>query len=200
MIKTIIFDIGNVLAGFEWREHFRRFGYSEEILERMAQATIGSGLWIEYDRGALTDEEVLQAFVDNDPGIEKELREALGSLRGMLTKYDYAIPWVQELKKKGYQVLVLSNFSKKAYEECSEVLGFLEYVDGGILSFRDKVIKPDPQIYQLLIDRYHLIPEECVFMDDMERNLRAAEEFGIHTIHFTDREYALQELRMLGVE
>lgn len=200
MIKTIIFDIGNVLAGFEWRQHFKRFGYSEEILERMAKATIDSGLWVEYDRGVLTDEEVLEKFVENDPGIEKELRESLSSLHGMLTKYDYAIPWVQELKAKGYQVLVLSNFSEKAYAECQEVLGFLEYVDGGILSFRDKVIKPDPQIYQLLIDRYKLIPEECVFMDDMERNLRGAEKFGIHTIHFTDREYALEELKKLGVE
>lgn len=200
MIKTIIFDIGNVLAGFEWREHFRRFGYSEEVLERMAKATIGSGLWVEYDRGTMTDEEVVQAFIDNDPGIEKELRESLNSLHGMLTKYDYAIPWVQELKAKGYQVLVLSNFSEKAYKECHEVLGFLEYVDGGILSYRDKVIKPDPQIYQLLIDRYHLVPEECVFMDDMERNLRGAEKFGIHTIHFTSREYALEELKKLGVE
>ena len=68
------------------------------------------------------------------------------------------------------------------------------------MSFRDKVVKPEPEIYQLLIDRYQLIPQECVFLDDTPKNLVAAEAFGIHTIHFTDREKAITELKKLGVE
>ena len=200
MIKTIIFDIGNVLAGFAWKPYFESFGYSKEILERMAKATVESCVWSAYDRGAMTDEELMEAFIQNDPEIEKQLREALTNISGMLEKYDYAIPWVKELKEKGYQVLVLSNFSHKAHEDCQNVLGFLDYVDGGILSYRDKVIKPEPEIYQLLIDRYQLVPEECVFLDDTPKNLEAAKVFGIHTIHFTDREKALEELRELGVE
>lgn len=200
MIKTIIFDIGNVLTGFEWEAFFQRFGYSEEILERIAKATVGSDIWAEYDRGVLSDEEVMDAFVKNDPGIEKELRESLKDIRGMLVRYDYAVPWIQELKSKGYQVLVLSNFAGRAYEECKEVLDFLEYVDGGILSYRDKVIKPQPEIYRLLLDRYSLDSQQCVFLDDTERNLKAAEQFGIHTIHFKNKEQAEQELKKLGVE
>lgn len=200
MIKTIIFDIGNVLAGFAWREYFQSFGYSKEVFQRISKATVESKIWAEYDRGALTDEEILDKFVENDPGIEKELRQSLTNIKGLLKKYDYAVPWVKELKEKGYQVLVLSNFASKAYTDCQEVLEFLKYVDGGILSFRDKVIKPEPEIYQLIIDRYGLVPEECVFLDDTEKNLRAAEEFGMHTIHFTERERALEELKKLGVE
>lgn len=200
MIKTIIFDIGNVLAGFAWREYFQSFGYSKEVFQRISKATVESKIWAEYDRGALTDEEILDKFVENDPGIEKELRQSLSNIKGLLKKYDYAVPWVKELKEKGYQVLVLSNFASKAYADCQEVLEFLKYVDGGILSFRDKVIKPEPEIYQLIIDRYGLVPEECVFLDDTEKNLRAAEEFGMHTIHFTGRERALEELKKLGVE
>lgn len=200
MIKTIIFDIGNVLAGFAWREYFQSFGYSKEVFQRISKATVESKIWAEYDRGALTDEEILDKFVENDPGIEKELRQSLTNIKGLLKKYDYAVPWVKELKEKGYQVLVLSNFASKAYTDCQVVLEFLKYVDGGILSFRDKVIKPEPEIYQLIIDRYGLVPEECVFLDDTEKNLRAAEEFGMHTIHFTERERALEKLKKLGVE
>lgn len=199
MIKTVIFDIGNVLAGFAWEAYFRSFGYPEEIYQRLAKATVGSCSWQEHDRGALSDEEILNLFIENDPGIEKELRETLGSITGMLVRYDYAIPWIQELKGKGYQVLVLSNFAKKAYEDCRDVLDFLDYVDGGILSFRDKVVKPEPEIYRLLLERYDLRPEECVFLDDTAKNLPAAEAFGIHTIHFKNREQAAEELKKLGV-
>ncbi|MGN0329752.1 MAG: HAD family hydrolase [Kineothrix sp.] len=194
MIKTIIFDIGNVLAGFAWKEYFRSFGYSQEILERIAAATVGSGFWGEYDRGILSDEEIMELFIRNDPGIERELRESLGDVSGMVVRYGYAVPWVKELKERGYQVLVLSNFGRKGYEDCKDALDFLEYVDGGILSFQVKVIKPEPEIYRILLERYELVPEECVFLDDTEENLRGAERFGIKTVHFRSREQARQEM------
>lgn len=200
MIRTIIFDIGNVLAGFEWQGFFRKFGYSEEIYERLCKATVMSGTWAEYDRGAMSDEEILGAFIKNDPGIEQELRDSLANINGMVVKYDYAIPWIKVLKEKGYQVLVLSNFAGRVLEECKEALDFLEYVDGGILSYKYKIIKPEPEIYQLLIEKYQLNPQECVFMDDIERNLEGAEAFGMHTIHFKNREQALEELRGKGVK
>ena len=199
MITTVIFDIGNVLAGFAWKEYFLRFGYSEETFQRLVKATVGNRSWQEHDRGALSDEEILNLFIENDPGIEKELRETLDNINGMLVRYDYAIPWIQELKEKGYRVLVLSNFAHKAYEDCKDVLDFLDYVDGGILSFRDKVVKPEPEIYRLLLERYDLKAEECVFLDDTEKNLPMAREFGIHTILFKDKEQAVEELKMLGV-
>ena len=118
----------------------------------------------------------------------------------MITRYDYAIPWVQELKQKGYRCLYLSNFSHKAETECADALDFLPYMDGGILSYKEKVIKPQPEIYQRLIDRYGLIPEECVFLDDTLPNVVAAREMGMHAIHFKDREQALDELRGFGVD
>ena len=96
--------------------------------------------------------------------------------------------------------MYLSNFSEKAETDCARALDFIPYMDGGILSYQEKVIKPMPEIYQLLIDRYDLKPEECVFMDDTLVNLEGAERFGIHTIHFHDREQAVMELRKLGVD
>lgn len=200
MITTIIFDIGNVLADFTWEEHYRSFGYSEEILERLAKATVKSPLWNEYDRGVMSDEEIIQGFVENDPGIEKEIRETLRDKGSMVIRNDYAIPWIQALKGKGYRCLYLSNFSRSSHADCAAALDFLPFMDGGILSYEDKVIKPMPEIYQLLIDRYGLVPEECVFLDDTQRNLDAAERFGIHTIHFENQAQAISDLKKLGVE
>ncbi len=200
MITTIIFDIGNVLADFVWEEHYRSFGYEGEMLSRIANATVKSPMWNEYDRGAMSDEEILQGFIDNDPEIEDILRKVLEDVGTMVHRNDYAIPWIEELKSKGYRCLYLSNFSRKAEKECAYALDFIPYMDGGILSYQDKVIKPMPEIYQLLIDRYNLVPQECVFMDDTVRNLEGAEKFGIHTIHFISQKQAIEELRKLGVD
>ena len=200
MIKTIIFDIGGVLAGFDWRTFYEGQGFGGEMIERLADATVRSEVWKEYDRGCLTDEEILQRFVANDPEIETEIRKALDDFHGLVTKYDYAIPWVKELKAEGFQILVLSNFSQKALRECWHGLDFLPYVDGGILSYRDGVIKPDPAIYRLLLGRYDLKAEECVFLDDIQSNLDTAAGLGIHTILFRSLKQAQEELLQLGVD
>lgn len=199
MITTIIFDIGNVLADFTWEEHYRSFGYDEETLLRLANATVKNPAWNEYDRGVLSDEEIMQKFIESDPGLEDILRKVLKNKKTMVRRNEYAIPWIKELQKKGYRCLYLSNFSKASEKDCAEALDFIPYMDGGILSYREKVIKPMPEIYQLLIDRYELVPEECVFLDDTVHNLEAAEKFGIHTIHFRNQKQAIEELRKLGV-
>ncbi len=200
MITTIIFDIGNVLADFTWREHYEKFGFGADMVERLADATVRSPLWNEYDRGVMSDEEIIRGFIDNDPQIEAEIRKVLSDVRTIVIRNDYAIPWIQKLKKKGYRCLYLSNFSRRAHRDCAAALDFIPHMDGGILSYQEKVIKPMPEIYQLLIDRYGLVPQECVFLDDTQRNLDGAEKFGIHTILFKDQPQAVEALRKLGVE
>lgn len=200
MIKTVIFDIGNVLTGFHWKEYYDRFPYSEEVKKRIGKATVQSDVWKEYDKGLMSDEEIIEAFVKNDPGIEKEIRESLADISGMLVRFDYAIPWIKALKENGYQVLVLSNFSHKAVVDCADALDFLPYTDGGILSYKDHFIKPQPEIYALLLERYHLVPEECVFMDDLEENVKGAADAGIQTILFRSETQAKEELRGMGVK
>lgn len=200
MITTIIFDIGNVLADFTWREHFASFGYDDGMVERIARVTVKNPLWNEVDRGVMGSEELIQEFAAADPEIEQDIRKVLANVKTMVIRNDYAIPWIQDLKGKGYRVLYLSNFSERAETDCADALDFIPYMDGGILSYKEKVIKPMPEIYQLLIDRYNLIPAECVFMDDTPKNLAGAEKFGIHTIHFQNQAQAIEELRKLGVD
>ena len=141
MIKTVIFDIGNVLVGFDWKNYIESFGYTKEVTKRICAATVTSPYWDEFDRGAMEDEELIQLFVNNDPEIETEIRKICENIENMLTKREYAIPWIKELKAKGYQVLFLSNFSKKAERECAHVLDFIPYMDGGIMSFINEYLK-----------------------------------------------------------
>ena len=200
MIRNIIFDIGNVLAAWSWREFYESFHYGPEVTERLARATVLNPLWEEFDRGAMDEEVLLGKFIENDPELEKEIRKVRENIHDMLGRYDYAIPWLQDLKGKGYKVYYLSNFSRQAHLECAHVLDFLPLMDGGILSYQEKLIKPDPAIYQLLLGRYGLKAEECVFLDDTLKNVEEARRQGMAGIVFCSREQAVEELRSLGVD
>ena len=199
MIRTVIFDIGNVLTVFGWKNFIHSFGFPPETEERVGKATVDNPFWHEFDRGFLSDDEMLAGFINNDPTVEKEIRQIFVSLHGIVTRADYAIPWIQKLKSAGYQVLVLSNFSDKVKRDNEDAMDFLQYVDGGILSFQDKLIKPMPEIYHLILDRYHLTPGECVFMDDTQPNVDAARAIGIHAFRFENQAQAREELKKLGV-
>lgn len=200
MIRNIIFDIGNVLTDFRWREFLQDKGFDEAMTDRIARASVMSPYWNEFDRGDWEQDKIMAEFIKNDPEIEKELHIAYDNIEGMVTPRAYAIPWIKELKAKGYGVYYLSNFSYKAYVECADALDFLPYTDGGILSYQDKVIKPGREIYDLLLSRYGLKAEECVFLDDTLKNVEAAREYGFYGICFQTKEQAEEELRKLGVE
>ena len=200
MIRNIVFDIGNVLTDFRWKEFLSEKGFDKEMIRRIAKASVESPLWKEIDRGVWDAEKLMEEFVKLDPEIEKEIRRAYDNVHGMVTRRDYAIPWIRELQEKGYRVYYLSNFSDKAYVECADALDFIPYTDGGILSYRERMIKPDPKIYQCLLERYGLKAQECVFLDDLEVNVQAARAEGFSGIVFENKEQAEGELARLGVK
>ena len=194
MITTVIFDIGNVLVDFSWAKHIKSFGYSEEINERIARASVLDTDWNQYDKGDLSEDEIMELFIENDPGIEKELRTTYASLNGIVEQRSYAKELIMELKERGLKVLYLSNFSKKAETDCAKELDFIPLTDGGILSYKERVIKPSQEIYELLTNRYNLIPGECVFLDDTIANVEAARKHGYNAIIFKDCDSGLKEL------
>lgn len=200
MINTIIFDMGNVLIDFRWKALYHEMGLEGEKFDKMARATVLDPVWNEFDRGEWTDEEILEGFIRNAPDMEKELRDFYGDrFRGLLRKYDYTDEWLDRLKAKGYRIYILSNFSRKAYRECADELDYIKKADGAVISYMIKMIKPDPEIYRYLLDTYDIKPEEAVFIDDTEKNLAAARDFGINTILFTGKEDADRALAGYGV-
>ena len=197
MIKNIIFDIGNVLADFCWREHIRRFGYEQEIAERLGEAMMLSTIWPEVDRGVWTREELLAGFVANAPELETEIRTVFSDLSTLVKERSGSAAWLRSLKAEGYGVYYLSNFSKRVEEEAAGELSFLQEMDGGILSYTVRLIKPDPAIYQMLLERYRLSAEESVFLDDSADNVEAARNLGMHGILVESQEQAMHALQKL---
>ncbi len=198
-IDTVVFDIGNVLTTFAWEDFLAKKGFDEEMIKRIGRASVESDDWVEFDRGMLTTQQIIDRFAENDPEIGNEIRRAFTDLTDIVVRRDEAIPWIQSLKAAGYQVLVLSNFSKQALEGCKDGMSFLDYVDGGILSYRDRVVKPDHAIYKLLEERYNLVPDKTVFIDDTPVNIDAARELGWNGIVYKSYDQVVEDLHKLGV-
>lgn len=194
MIKTIIFDIGNVLVDFNWSRYIHTLFSDEDIILRINNAIFASGLWPEFDRGVMADEEIIAQMIANAPELENEIRLAINHAGGCIYRLDYAIPWIQSLKKRGYKILYLSNYSLRLREANPYALDFLSEMDGGVFSYEAKLIKPDPAIYQCICEKYRLTPAETIFIDDNGDNINAATDFGLQTIQFIDYEDAQEKL------
>ena len=200
MIKNIVFDIGGVLADYRMKEFLMEKGLDGPMIKRVLKASVMNPYWGRFERGEVTEEETLQAFTAADPEIERELRLAFTNLSGMLVSRDYAIPLVRRLKKAGYGVYYLSNYSKKAYDECGESLAFMPYMDGGIVSFKVGMTKPDQRMFSCFLERFGLTAETCLFVDDTEENVLAARALGFSGFVFSGVDGLMEELKKLGVE
>ncbi|PXV89476.1 putative hydrolase of the HAD superfamily [Lachnotalea glycerini] len=197
MINTIIFDLGMVLVNFRWHDFIEEFDFTKEVKEAVSKAMVQSKEWNEFDRSLLSDEEILSSFIRNAPEYEKEIAEVFQNIGNTVATYDYTKPWIQELKKKGYKIYILSNYPRRTYDLSKKQLDFLEVCDGALFSFEVKKIKPEEEIFHLLLDKYNIKSEEAVFLDDNINNIEAAQKLGIHSIHFTTRDNAVQELNKI---
>lgn len=200
MIKNVIFDFGNVLVDYRLKEFLADKGFDEIMIKRILKASIMSPYWEQFERNELTVDEVFKAFVSMDPEIEAEIYKAYDNIKGMLTIRDFATGWIMGLNKAGYGTYYLSNYSSKAYYECSDSIAFIEHMNGGLVSFKVGMTKPDPNMYNRLLEEYKLTPEECVFIDDTEENVVVARELGFKAIVFESYESTVKQLADMGVE
>ena len=194
MIRNIVFDISNVLAPFRFKEFLSEKGFDAAMIKRIIEASAMTPYWTEYERGKLTYEEAIEAFLSVDPDIREELHKAYDSCSGIMGRYDYTEEWIDALKDAGYKLYCITNFTPAGYEQCYDCISFIERFDGCIFSFREGIAKPDPEIYMTLLRRYDLKAEECVFIDDTEENVLSAENLGFAGIVFTGYEDAIARL------
>lgn len=199
MVKNIIFDIGNVLVSFRWRELMRDLGISEEIQEIFKKTVFESPWWGELDHGLKEESEVISLLREDNKGYYDEF-DLVWENRGRLVEpYSYAKPWIDELKAKGHRVYLLSNYPRdlfKMHEE-SGCFPFADSVDGRVVSGFVKMVKPNEDIYEYLVDKFALKAEECVFIDDREDNVETARRLGMKGIVFESYEQACGELEKL---
>lgn len=193
MIRNIVFDIGHVLIGFDWRSYLRT-RFDEKTSQAVGAAIWGSGHWPELDRAVLSVEEILDLFISKRPDYEKEIRQAFEEVGDCVTKRDWPVPLVEELKEKGYKVYFLSNYSEHVMNANRGALDFIGHMDGGVFSCDVHMIKPDPGIYRALLEKYDLRPEECIFIDDVPANIAAARKLGFKGIVFRNYEQMRTDL------
>ena len=103
---------------------------------------------------------------------------------------------IKELSARGFRLFCLSNMSLDFYDYLKDREVF-QFFEGQIISALEKTIKPEKKIFEILMERYGVNSGESVFIDDLERNIRAAAELGFHTVHFADKEKGMRQLRNL---
>lgn len=181
-MKKIIFDLGNVLFKFH-PEEFLSYFFDTKTMEDLMIIIFCSDEWLELDLGNLTMQEVIDIFSKRNPQYEKEITFVLNNWSSMLIPIEKNVRILKKLKEMGYPLYILSNFHKKTFEEMKKKHDFLDLFDGGIVSAYEHIIKPDERIYKLILERYHLKAEECLFIDDSLTNIHVAQHLGIDGIH-----------------
>lgn len=200
MIKNVIFDVGRVLVAFDWEDYLKEFDYSEEKYKKIAAATFAGSVWPERDRGLYDEEEYIRQFTALAPEYGEDIRKVIKESYKTIRPYPYAETWVKYLKEQGYHLYILSNYSDYMLQKTRDRLTFLKYMDGVVFSCEVKELKPEPEIYKTLLEKYHLEAGESVFVDDMEENCAAARNLGIHAVCFRDFKQAASDLEKMGVK
>ncbi|XCP84339.1 HAD family phosphatase [Roseburia hominis] len=180
MLKNIIFDMGNVLLEYDPEVPLRAFCDSEEARNCIRAELFQGPEWVESDLGYLTPEGMFEKVSRRVP--EKwhgALMRCTEEWNICMTPVAGARRFCDGLREEGYHLYVLSNASKDFYNYFPRFAD-LDYFDGVVVSADIHLIKPDPAIYRYLLETYHLIPEECLFIDDRPENVEAAGKLGIH--------------------
>ncbi len=192
MIRNIIFDIGRVLVAVNWEPLMEKLGFDTETSREVTDAMWHNPDWNELDRGVLSDEEVLKLFIAKAPAREREIRTVFAHFGELVEMKPGAVEIIERLKAEGYGVYYLSNYFEYLMHTAPQALEFISHTDGGVFSCHVKITKPERRIYEILCERYALDPRECLFIDDTERNLTAAQALGISTLQM--KEQTLEEL------
>ncbi len=199
MIKNIIFDLGNVLLKFKPNEFLLRFTDDKEYIDQFISKVTRSKTWLELDRGTNSVENARTIFLSEYPD-EKEIIELFfDQWMDMLTPIEENVKILEEVKELGYRTYILSNYIIEAFSYVSSKYNFLSLFDGQIISGVEKVIKPEKAIYELLLSRYNLAPEESLFIDDVLFFLKPAKKLGMKTIWNRPETDLREELKKLDI-
>lgn len=181
--KNIVFDFGNVIGKFDGHYILRQFCSSEQDLELLFDV-IFSG-WGELDKGTVDYNENIENVVRRVPArLEDTVRSFFRGWPEHIIPIRQTADFIRELKDRKVPIYLLSN-APTYFAEWAHRIDTLRLFDGIVFSAPLKMAKPEPAIYQYLFQTYDLKPEECFFIDDLEKNIRAAKEAGMDGIIFT---------------
>ena len=191
MIRNIVFDINGVLQNNVRLASVRAFKYTipEGIVFLKLACT---PVWKKYDLGIYESRQSMtDDFCDMSPKHEKIIKRVLNKPYNPVVN-DHMVQFMSELKKN-HKVYLLSNVGKGDLIIVKQQR-FMPYSDGGVYSCDEGCVKPDEKIYQRLIERYEIKPEESIFIDDGKSNVRTASELGFHTVHYINTKQCRKQI------
>jgi 2-haloacid dehalogenase len=200
VINTIIFDLGAVLIDWNPRYMYRTLFSDEADMEKFL-ADITTSDWNEEQDAGRSLQEGTDLLVSKFPEHEHLIRAFYGRWDEMLGEaFHDTVEIFRQLKESGkYRIYALTNWSAETFPVAFERFEFLKWFDGIVVSGAEKMRKPTPDFYHILLNRYHVKAGEALFIDDNYRNILAAEKLGIQCIHFTSAEQLEEELKKQGV-
>jgi len=204
MPRTVIFDFGGVLIDWNPRHLYRKLfavppGQDDAAMEDFL-ATVCNSAWnIQQDGGrpiAAATRELTLAY----PRHAELIAAFYGRFDEMMQgPIEGTVTILAELRERGVPLYGLTNFSAETYPLALARFPFIGWFQGVIVSGEHRIVKPDPAIYSLLIDRFAIDPSSAVFIDDLKRNAEGAEAVGIKGIHFTSPAALRAKLVRLGL-
>lgn len=199
-INTIIFDLGGVLIDWNPAYVFDKL-ITDETKRKQFFAEVCTPEWNEEQDAGRSLKEATQMLVDQHPDWQEYIEAYYGRWEEMLGgPINETVEIFRELKAKGnYKFYALTNWSAELFPVALKKYDFLHWFDGRLVSGEEKMRKPFPEFYQLLLDRFNIKKEEAIFIDDNLRNAEAAQQFGIQTIRFTTPMDLRQKLTASGI-
>ena len=190
MYSTIIFDLGGVLIDWNPRHLYRKIFEDAAQMEYFLEH-IATGDWNEEQDGGRPLAEATDWLVAQHPDWEPYIRAFYGR---------WTVDLLEELHTaKQKRLYALTNWSAETWPHAWDRYPFLQYFEGILVSGAENMRKPDPRIYQLICERYDIVPQETVFIDDNLRNVKAAAAEGLIGIHFQTTDQVREELKYLGM-
>lgn len=182
MLKNIVFDLGNVLVKFDSNELI--YSFFNKRQEEVKSFYFDS-LWNEYDQGLYSVEEMIEKGVKQFPELELSIKKLMYHWTEFVIPLKDNVAYIKDLKRFGYKVYILSNIPEDDTKYLRS-LGVFDTIDGGVFSYEYKKIKPDPEIFNILLEKYNLKASECLFLDDRKDNVESASNLGFETIEVKD--------------
>lgn len=198
--QAIIFDLGMVLIDWNPYHLYRQLFNSDDEIKTFLD-TICTMDWNEEQDMGRSLAEGTELLVNQYPEHEANIRAYYSRWEEMLGgPIEGTLQIFNQLKaSEKYKLYALSNWSAETFGIAQARYDFLNEFDGVVISGVEKMRKPFPEFYHLLLNRYQLKPEECLFIDDNLRNVLAAKQIGIDSIHFTAAPELKQQLIKRGV-